>query len=412
MRATVDTGTASGELLRRLQRREKLFVLDVRARDEYERFPLEGPAVTSLNFPYFEMLEAGGQDDMVDSVVACVEREVAAQLPKDSPILAVCAKGNTSEFVMQGLLRLGYDASTLQGGMQAWGDYYDAQPVVESRELGVFQVSRPARGCLSYVVASGGEALVVDAPRHLHPYVDLARSRGLKISAVVDTHGHADHISGGRSLAVETGASYYLHPYDAIHPIDMLPATFPYEPLRDGQVLKIGKHELRVLHTPGHTLGLVALLLDEQYIFPGDSIFIQSIARPDLGGQAEAWAPLHTRSLRRLLRLPDEVIVLPGHFSSLEESMRDGQFRATIGELKRTNESLVRLQHESDAEFAQYLLASLPKFVPEYVDIKRVNTGLASPAEEDAATLELGKNVCGLAQAHATVQGVAVNGER
>jgi len=389
----------SEELLWQLRRRQQLFVLDVRAHEEFERFPLEGPAVTAINFPYFEMLEVGGQDDMVDSVVACVERELDHRLPKGSPILAICAKGSTSELVAQGLLRLGYEANTLQGGMQAWGDHYDTQIIVDTRDLGIFQISRPARGCLSYVIVSGEEAVVVDPLRHPTAYLELARARALKISAVIDTHCHADHISGARTLAAESGSRYHLHPYDAVHPLDMVPAPFAYEPLRDGQVFTIGKHQLRVLHIPGHTLGLVALLLDEQFLFPGDSIFIRSLARPDLGGHAEEWAPLHTRSLRHLLELPEPTTVLPCHFSTLEEGDRAGLFQATLGELKRSNESLARLQGSTDAEFGQYLLESLPKPVAEYVEIKRVNTGLVSLAEEDAATLELGKNVCGLAQA-------------
>jgi len=373
----------------------------VRAREEFKRFPLEGPGVTGINFPYFEMLESGGRDDMVDSVVACVEHDLAEQLPKDSPILAVCAKGSTSEFVAQGLLRLGYEANTLEGGMQAWGNHYETQAVEDSGDLGIFQISRPARGCLSYVVAMDGKSIVVDPLRHLHPYLELARARSLKISAIIDTHSHADHISGGRALAQETGASYHLHPYDAIHPIDIMPASFAYEQLRDGQVFQFGQHRVHVLHTPGHTLGLVALLVDDKYLLSGDSIFLHSIARPDLGGQANAWAPLHTRSLRMLLDLPEHTTVLPGHFSTLEERDDKGVFQASLAELKQDNESLVRLQSMGDADFVEYLMESLPPLVPEYVEIKRVNTGLISPREDDAAALELGKNVCGLEQASA-----------
>ncbi|MGA2260266.1 MAG: hypothetical protein ABSH28_02385 [Acidobacteriota bacterium] len=83
----------------------------------------------------------------------------------------------------------------------------------------------------------------------------------------------------------------------------MLPATIPYEFIRDSQMFPVGRHELKALHIPGHTLGLVAFQLDDRYLFTGDSIFIQSIARSDLGGKAETWAPLHGRSLRRLLDL-------------------------------------------------------------------------------------------------------------
>ena len=391
------------ELLGRLERGDTFFVLDVRNRDEFERFRLEGRRpVPAVNIPYFEMLELGGKDEMLDSVVAYIGRDLADQLPSDRPILAVCAKGDTSEFAAQGLRRLNYTSANLKGGMKAWGEFYATRALAEGPDLAIYQVSRPARGCLSYVVASAGKAIVIDPLRHLHPYLDLARGRGLAIEAVIDTHGHADHISGGRALAGKTGASYYLHPYDAIHPVDVLPATFPYEFIRDGQMFPIGRHELEALHIPGHTLGLVAFRLDDRYLFTGDSIFIRSIARPDLGGKAETWAPLHARSLRRLLGLPGGITVLPGHFSSLDEADQTGRFAASLDDLKTRNDGLVALQRESEDGFVRYLLDSLPRYVPEYVDIKRVNAGLVAPAEEDAATLELGKNVCALSQAYAS----------
>jgi glyoxylase-like metal-dependent hydrolase (beta-lactamase superfamily II)/rhodanese-related sulfurtransferase len=404
-RLNYGTWTA-GDLLERLDRRDRFFVLDVRNRDEFERFRLEGRSpIPAINIPYFEMLELGGKDEMLDSVIACVERDLAGQLPSNLPILAVCAKGDTSEFVAQGLRQLGYASANLKGGMKAWGEHYATRALVEAPDLAIYQVSRPARGCLSYIVASAGRAIVIDPLRHLHPYLDLARARGLTIEAVMDTHGHADHISGGRALAAKTGTPYYLHPYDAIHPMDLLPATFPYEFIRDGQRFPVGSHELQVLHIPGHTLGLVAFRLDDRYLFTGDSIFIRSIARPDLGGKAETWAPLHGQSLRKLLDLPGGITVLPGHFSSLDEADQTGHFAASLDDLKKRNDGLIVLQRENEEGFVRYLIESLPKFIPEYVDIKRVNAGLLSPAEQDAATLELGKNVCALSQAYAASGG-------
>jgi glyoxylase-like metal-dependent hydrolase (beta-lactamase superfamily II)/rhodanese-related sulfurtransferase len=394
------------DLLERLENRGEFFVLDVRNRDEFERFRLEGRGLLpTINVPYFELLELGGKDEMVDSIVASVEQGLAQQLPKDLPILAVCAKGDTSEFVMEGLRRLGYASATLQGGMKAWGEHYAIRAIVETPELAVYQVSRPARGCLSYVIASEGKALVIDPLRHLHPYLNLARDKGLIIGTVIDTHGHADHISGGPALGAKTGASYYLHPYDAIHPMDVLPATISYEYVRDGQKFPVGKHELAALHIPGHTLGLVAFRLGDRYLFTGDSIFIRSIARPDLGGKADTWAPLHGQSLRKLLELPGGITVLPGHFSSLDEADETGRFAASLDDLKKRNDGLVVLQRESEEGFVRYLMESLPKFIPEYVDIKRVNAGLLAPAEDDAAVLETGKNVCALSQAYAASGG-------
>jgi glyoxylase-like metal-dependent hydrolase (beta-lactamase superfamily II) len=396
-----ETTWTTRDLLERLERSEKFFVLDVRNRDEFGRFRIEGrEPLPAVNVPYFEMLELGGKDEMVDAVVAYVEQHMANQLPHALPFLSVCAKGDTSQYVAQGLHRLGYASANLKGGMKAWGLHYATRTVVETTQLAVYQVSRPARGCLSYVVASAGKAVVIDPLRHLHPYLDLARSKGLTIQRVIDTHGHADHISGGPALASQTGSSYHLHPYDAIHPIDVLPATLPYEPIRNGQIFSVGQHELEALHIPGHTLGLVAFRLDDRFLFTGDSIFIRSIARPDLGGKAETWAPLHGRSLRRLLELPGRMTVLPGHFSSLAEADDQGIFAASLDDLKQRNDGLLVLQRESEDGFVRYLCESLPRFIPEYVDIKRINAGLLAAGEDEASALELGKNVCALSQAY------------
>jgi glyoxylase-like metal-dependent hydrolase (beta-lactamase superfamily II)/rhodanese-related sulfurtransferase len=397
--------TAS-HLLQQLERNQKFFVLDVRSRDAFEQFHLEGRApLPTVNMPYFELLEMGGKDDMLDSLVAGVEQGLVQQLPKDMLILSVCAKGQSSEYVAQALRRMGYDVVGLQGGTKAWSEYYAIHTIAEAADLAVYQVSRPARGCLSYVIAGEGKAIVIDPLRHLSPYLDLARDKGLTITAIIDTHGHADHISGGTQLRAKTGAPYYLHPYDGIHPMDVLPATFSYEYLREGQRFSVGRQELTALHIPGHTLGLVAFRLGDRYLFTGDSIFIRSISRPDLGGKADAWAPLHGRSLRRLLELPGGIMVLPGHFSSLGEADESGRFGASLNDLKKRNDGLIALQKESEDGFVRYLLASLPASIPEYVDIKRVNAGLLSPGEDDAATLETGKNVCALAQAYATTDG-------
>ena len=112
MPETREAAWTPGDLLEKLHQRAKFFVLDVRNRDEFERFRLEGrEPLPAINLPYFEMLELGGQDEMVDSVVACVEKELATQLPRDQLILSVCAKGDTSSYVAQGLRRLGYNSS-------------------------------------------------------------------------------------------------------------------------------------------------------------------------------------------------------------------------------------------------------------------------------------------------------------
>lgn len=383
-----------------LDKEEDLFVLDVRNRDEFSTWKIEGRKKFSLrNIPYFEILEQEGKEDIVEATVSYAKRELMYDLPQDKPIVVVCAKGETATLVAQGLRQLGYNAGKLVGGMAAWGNFYEFKPVIESPEISLYQVSRPARGCLSYIVASQGEAAVIDPLRHIEQYLDFTRERSLQIRFVLDTHGHADHISGGRALADQVKVHYYLHPYDAIHPIDVLPARIAYEPLRDGQEFSVGTAKIRVIHIPGHTLGNTAYLVNERYLLTGDSIFIESIARPDLGGRGEAWAPLHYHSLKRLIELPGDPVVLPGHFSSSREADAKGLFAASLSQLKAQNEGL-QMAQKSEGEFVEYILKSLPTFPPQYVDIKRVNAGLLTPDEEKASELELGRNICALAQAY------------
>ena len=384
-------------LHRQLRRGDPFFVFDVRNEDEFERHRIEGrEELPTVNVPYFEMLEAVDSDDLVESFAAFLSKEWAARLPREQPILAVCAKGDTSAYVAEALRRLDLDAANLAGGIGAWGDHYDVEAIFESERLTIHQIARPARGCLSYFLSSHRQGAVVDPLRHVEVYERLAAELGVDIELVLDTHGHADHISGGRRLADRTGAPYHLHPYDAIHPIDVLPATIDYEPLRDGQRLELGPIGIELLHIPGHTLGNLACRVDGRYLLTGDSVFIGSIARPDLGGRGDTWAPLHYRSLRRLLELPDDTLVLPGHFASLSEAGERGLFSAPLGSLRKTNRDLALAAGPED-DFVRHILASLPDFPDEYVEIKRVNAGLSAPDEDEASELELGKNVCALA---------------
>lgn len=127
-----------------VERREKLFLLDVRNRDEFAKVPLQRrEPLLATNAPYFELLELGGQKEMVDSVVACVEQHLAGQIPRDLLVLGVCARGDTSEYVAQGLHRLGYFSSNLKGGMKACGESCSTRTVIESPELAIYQCAMP-----------------------------------------------------------------------------------------------------------------------------------------------------------------------------------------------------------------------------------------------------------------------------
>ncbi|SDC39979.1 Glyoxylase, beta-lactamase superfamily II [Melghirimyces thermohalophilus] len=364
---------------------ENLLILDVRNPEDFQNWKIEGKNVQNLNIPYFDFLDN--------------EKAAESHLSKETEVVVVCVKGGSSEMVAEMLADQGYDVFSLEGGMQAWGDFYTFQPVVEDSDISLYQGIRPARGCLSYVIASRDEAIIVDPLRHIDRYLQFVKEKGLKVVSVLDTHGHADHISGGPALAKELDVPYYLHPYDGIHPIDMLPAGISYEMVQPNQEFKVGSTRIKALHIPGHTLGNITYLINDRYLLSGDSIFLQSIARPDLGGKGETWAPVHYESLKRLLELPDETVVLPGHFSSPHEADENGLYTGTLGELKQSNDGLRKVQEGKEA-FVQYILSSLPTFPPQYVDIKRVNAGLLQADEDKASELELGRNICALSQAY------------
>ncbi|WP_206093766.1 rhodanese-like domain-containing protein [Paludifilum halophilum] len=224
------------ELQDKMANGDDFLVLDVRNPEDYEDWKIEGKTIRTVNIPYFDFL-----DD---------EKAAEPHLSEDTEVVVVCAKGGSSEMVAEMLVNQGYDVSSLNGGMQAWGNFYSFQPVAESAELSIYQVIRPARGCLSYVIASNNKAIIVDPLRHIDNYLQFVEKKGLKVVAVLDTHGHADHISGGPALAEQLGVPYYLHPYDGIHPIDMLPADLSYEMVKPNQEFTVGSVRIQACTSP------------------------------------------------------------------------------------------------------------------------------------------------------------------
>ena len=173
-------------------------------------------------------------------------------------------------------------------------------------------------GCAAYVFGCGSRGLgaVVDPQeRDVDAYIAFAEAKGLKISHVFDTHVHADHRSGGRELAQRTGARYCLHRSAEV--------AFPFEPLDDGQRIELGNTLVDIVHTPGHTPESVCLVVrdlrrgpDPWFVCTGDTLFVGSVGRPDLPGNAKAQAAQLWTSLHEgLLSLPDTVEIFPAHFA-------------------------------------------------------------------------------------------------
>lgn len=220
-------------------------------------------------------------------------------------------------------------------------------------------------GCASYLIGSAGEAMVVDPQWRIEPYLRLAQKEGLKITAIVDTHLHADHVSGNRRLAAATGATIYLH--------EAANAQFDYTPLSDGQILKLGKLTVKVMHSPGHTSESVMLLLNDSdqpetapYLLSGDTLFVGDVGRPDFAGYTGAHQ-LYA-SLKNLLpNLPTATQLYPGHLAgSLCGRNLSKDHSSTLEAQVATN---YPLQIQDETEFVNYLMHDIP---PHPADFERI----------------------------------------
>jgi hydroxyacylglutathione hydrolase len=223
-------------------------------------------------------------------------------------------------------------------------------------------------GCLahaSYLVASQGIAAVIDPQRDVDLYIDLAREKNLRIEHIIETHLHADFVSGHHELAERTGASIYLGA-DA-H------ATFPHIAIKDRDTLQFGNARFDFLHTPGHTIeGICAVLTDlaspsaPRAVFTGDTLFVGDVGRPDLSADhtPQQLAALLYQSLhKKLLTLPDDTEIFPAHGAgSLCGRQMGSERSSTIGKQRRTNYALLA---RSEEEFIHLLTDSLPPR-PEY----------------------------------------------
>lgn len=252
----------------------------------------------------------------------------------------------------------------------------------------LYQFVRIGKGCLSYMVVSNGEAAIIDSTRKTDVYVNFAEQMGVTIKHVFDTHLHADHISGGRTIAQQTGAAYWLPPKDAEE------VTFDYQPLEDGEKVTIGNTtiDIHALYSPGHTIGSTSFVVDDQYLMTGDILFIDSIGRPDLAGKADDWVmDLRETLYKRYKDLSDELIVLPAHFMIMDELNEDGTVAEKLGVLFEKNHGL---NIEDKDEFRKMVTENLPPQPNAYQEIRETNMGKIDPEEEEQREMEIGPNRC------------------
>jgi glyoxylase-like metal-dependent hydrolase (beta-lactamase superfamily II) len=251
----------------------------------------------------------------------------------------------------------------------------------------VVQVRRNGKGCLSYVVGAEGEAIVVDPSFAIEQYVEIAHGHDWQIIGVLDTHLHADHLSGARALAAATGARLYLNPIEGY--------GFPHESVQRMRFALGGNPHavVTVLQVPGHTHGSIAVDIAGQVLLSGDSLFVDGVGRPDLADRVEEDAALLHQSLHQgILSLPDEMLILPAHHGARAKVDAHRLVTAPLGDIRASIPALA-LEQASFVDWTRSVTTARPANYRRIVDL---NIAGELSLDAEMLQLELAPNRCAL----------------
>lgn len=365
VRSNLISSISTSELTPRLDGDTTLFLVDVREPDEVAQWHIAG----AHNIPLASLEDRRGE------------------IPDERAIVLVCAIGARAQQGAEILAQHGIASRVLEGGMSSWVNTYD-RVAGDVGGATVVQVRRRGKGCLSYVVGAGNSAISIDPSLEIDQYLGVAHEHGWVITHVVDTHLHADHVSGARQLAKATGATLWLNPADDF--------VFDYEPLVDGLAIELAPGvalTVSSVSVPGHTEGSTMYQLGDDAIFTGDTLFLESVGRPDLADQAELFAHYLYRSLHeRVLSHKDETLVFPAHYGQ-GVPIRYGEFLAeNLGTLR----AQLPVLSLNESEFVDWALANVKDRPDNYKAIVLINSGRAAQSA-DVAELEAGPNRCAVA---------------
>lgn len=367
--------TITVETLREwLEEGRPVTMLDVRPTAERDEWYIPG----SLHIDAYAALKAHNPEALVNF-----------ELPDASPVVTICGAGKTSQIAAEQLAARtrGIPVFSLEGGMKAWSLAWNtAEWGLPKSTIHIIQLRRTGKGCLSYLIGTNNEAFVIDASLNPQVYLALAGVRGWQITSVFDTHIHADHLSRSHLLAQMSGAMLFLPAQERV--------AFPFTAIRDGNTLATDTMQLTALRTPGHTAESTCYLLNNRVLFTGDTLFLTSVGRPDLNAaeqEAQVRATALYSSLHKLLALPLDTLVLPGHTS--QPVPFDGV--PIVSTLARIDEQ-ISILHVPHTEFVAHILARIPPTPPNYERIVRLNEQGIFP-EDDVTNLEAGANRCAIA---------------
>lgn len=370
---------AAKDLFDWIVNREDFVLLDVRNPKEVARFQIEGPnPVEMLNLPYIDFIY---EEEQAESI---------AKVPKGRTVRVVCAKEGSSQFVAEALVENGFeDVAILDGGIKTWGNLLVPKPIGSQDGWRLYQFIRPAKASCSYGLIAGSQMAVFDPCVNVEFYHTFAEKMGCQLVKTFETHLQADYISGSPSLNQAYGTEIIGHDGD------FKDAAFTYTSVEDRRLYHLDGRgpAIEAIHTPGHTPGSTCYLIDGRYLISGDTVFIVSIGRPDLGGKAEGWSKLLFNTIQtKIAALQDQTSVLPGHFVNWDEANDNLIFMETLGNIKAANEMIYNISTE--AAFYEFIQANMRQQPEEYARIRQINAGLITVDAKEQEIMDLGKNEC------------------
>ena len=369
---------SADDLFSFLIQKEDVIVLDVRNEEDFGRFSVEGPfPFDMVNVPYFDFMEE--------------EDASVAKVSHDKPVKVVCAKEGSAQYVGEILMNHGFkDVAFLTGGIKTWGNMLTPKRInPESDDYALYQFIRPAKASCNYGLLYKGEMVNFDPSRNYDFYHSFADSQNVKIVRTFETHLQADYISGSKKIADVTGAEIMANVDD------FKDASFQYSGVKDGESYSVGGDgpEIKVLHSPGHTPGSTSYIIDDKYFITGDTVFILSVGRPDLGGKAEEWSVMLFDTLtNKVQNLDKKLKVLPGHFMDWNEANDSFLFVENLGEVIHHNAGIFKIS--TPEIFTQYIIDNMRKSPEIYGEIRKVNVGWLDVDMNEADIMDLGKNEC------------------
>lgn len=305
-------------------------------------------------------------------------------LDKTIPVVAICAGGKTS-LIAAGMLRKeGFEAYSLQDGMKGWSLSWNTARI-SFPNFEIVQFRRTGKGCLSYMVASNNEAVVVDASLAIEVYLEVLHREKVTLKYVAETHIHADHLSRSKQLAEHSGVTLNLPASNKV--------KFDFIPVEENNLFNIGIIRIKALKTPGHTLEGISYLIDDKVLLTGDTLFINGVGRPDLkanNDEAIQKSRLLYQSLQKLLALNENIIVMPAHTSQPVE-FDNIPIQTTIGSIKK-NVAMLQLGEE---EFVNTILQRIPPTPANYLSIVEKNIK-GDFNDLNTVELEAGANRCAI----------------